>query len=105
MIDPSAGSTKTPLFLLRSCLSRVRGSILWAPGTRKQGSSTLCSALAASLPDSTDPRSTKRQDSASGDDLRESQRPSSLVPNGGQDHGGVPKEDGNGEPGYHPADA
>jgi len=79
-------------------------TLLWASGTRKQGNSTLCSALAASLPDSTDPRSMKRKSSASGDDLRENQRPSSLVPNGGQDHEGVPRGDGNGEPGGHPAD-
>jgi len=79
-------------------------TLLWAPGTGKQRSSTLCSALAASLPDSTHSRSMARQNSASRDDLRESQRPGPLVPNGSQDHEGIPKGDGNGEPGGHPAD-
>ena len=72
--------------------------------TRKQESSTLCSTLAASLPDSTDPRFMKRRNSASEDDSRENQRPSSLIPNGGQDHKGVLKRDGDGESGGHPAD-
>ena len=79
-------------------------TLLWPPGTGKQGSSTLCSTLAASLPDSTDPRSMKRQNSASGNDLRESQHPRPLVPNGGQDHEGVLKGGGNGELGGNLAD-
>ena len=70
-------------------------TLLWPPGTGKRGNSTLCSTLAASLPDSTDPRSMKRQNSASGNHLRD---------NGGQDHEGVLKGGGNGEPGDHLAD-
>jgi len=70
-------------------------TLLWASGTGEQGSSTICSALTGPLPDSTHPRSMERQNSALGNDLRESQHPS---------HEGVPKGGGIGEPGGHPAD-
>jgi len=46
----------------------------------------------------------KWQNSASENDLRESQPPSPLVPNGGRDHEGVLKGYGNGELGGHLAD-
>jgi hypothetical protein len=76
---------------------------LRAPERGKEGGSTLCSALAGRPTDSMDPRSRRRQNSASEQDLWEMRRHSPSTSSGGQDHG-VPRGDGKGEPSRHPAD-
>jgi len=64
----------------------------------------LCSTLPACLTDGVNHRSRQRQNSSSGNSLQETQRHSPLVFNGGQDHGGALREEGNREPDGHPAD-
>jgi len=64
----------------------------------------LSSALPACLTDGVNPRSGKRRNPASGNDLREMQRHNPLISDGNQNHVGVLSGDENGEPSGHSED-